>query len=247
VGVPEISKTVDQALRLVETLSTSGPMAINDLSRHHDISRTVVYRLLTTLELHGFVRRSQLIYSLGPRLFALARQMEEELRNVARAPMSALAESINETIVLVVRDGSDALSADVIPGRRHLLQVNFPPGYRYPLTKTASGRAILAFLPGDEREQIITGSTTSPADRALLLEQLAQVRHQGFALSSNEYHNGLAGLAVPVYADDGVVASLAIVAPLVRSEAITSGTEALLAAATQISERMNNLTGTTPA
>lgn len=240
--MPEISKTVDQALKLVETLSNNGAMSINDLSRYHHLSRTVVYRLLTTLEVHGFVRRSQLIYSLGPRLFALARQMEEELRNVARVPMSALAEAINETIVLVVRDGSDALSADVIPGRRHLLQVNFPPGYRYPLTKTASGRAILAFLPDDEREQVIRSSTTSPEDRALLLEQLTQVRHQGFALSSNEYHNGLAGLAVPVYADGGVVASLAIVTPLVRSEAITSGTAALLAAANQISERMTNLT-----
>jgi DNA-binding IclR family transcriptional regulator len=240
--VPEISKTVDQALKLVGTLSTNGAMSINDLSRHHQLSRTVVYRLLTTLEVHGFVRRSQLIYSLGPRLFALARQMEEELRNVARVPMSALAEASNETVVLVVRDGSDALSADVIPGRRHLLQVNFPPGYRYPLTKTASGRAILAFLPEDEREHVIRNGTTSPQDRALLLDQLAQVRHQGFALSSNEYHNGLAGLAVPVHADDGVVASLAIVTPLVRSEATTTGTAALLAAAKEIGERMTNLT-----
>jgi IclR family pca regulon transcriptional regulator len=171
--------------------------------------------------------------------------MEEELRNVARVPMSALAESCNETVVLVVRDGSDALSADVIPGRRHLLQVNFPPGYRYPLTKTASGRAILAFLPEDEREHVIRNGTTSPQDRALLLDQLAQVRHQGFALSSNEYHKGLAGLAVPVHADDGVVASLAIVTPLVRSEATTTGTAPLLAAAKEIGERMTNLTTAT--
>jgi DNA-binding IclR family transcriptional regulator len=242
--VPEISKTVDQALRLVETISKDGPMSINDLSRHHRLSRTAVYRLLTTLEVHGFVRRSQLIYSLGPRLLTLARQMEEVLRDVARVPMNTLAEAVNETVVLVVRDGSDALSADVIPGRRHLLQVNFPPGYRYPLTKTASGRAILAFLPADEREQVIDSSTTSPEDRALLLEQLAQVRHQGFAVSSNEYHIGLSGLAVPIYSEGAVVASLAIVTPQVRPDAIASGTTALLAAASEVGSRMSQLTGT---
>lgn len=244
--MPEISKTVDQALKLVDTLSNDGPMSINDLSRHHDLSRTVVYRLLTTLEVHGYVRRSQLIYSLGPRLFALARQMEEVLREVARVPMRALAEAANETVVLVVRDGADALSADVIPARRHLVQVNFPPGYRYPLTRTASGRAILAFLPDEEREQVIESSTETPADRALLLEQLAQVRHQGFAVSSNEYRNGLSGLAVPIHADNGVVASLAILTPQERSEAITSGTSELLAAAGKIGERMSH-TGYGPA
>lgn len=91
---------------------------------------------------------------------------------------------------------------------------------------------------------MIENSTTSPEDRALLLEQLAQVRHQGFAVSSNEYHIGLSGIAVPIYSRDAVVASLAIVTPHVRPEAITSGTTALLAAASDVSKRMSQLTGT---
>jgi len=120
--MPETSKTADQALSILEMIADNGAQSIADLARDMQLSRTVVYRLLTTLEAHGLVRRSHSLYRLGPKLFALVQHVERAVRDAARAPMADLAGSIRETVVLTVKDGLNAISAERIVGADHILQ-----------------------------------------------------------------------------------------------------------------------------
>jgi IclR family acetate operon transcriptional repressor len=233
--VPEVSKTADQALVILKLLADRESLSIADVAREMGQSRTVVYRLLTTLEVHGFVRRAQGLYRLGSTLFALAQHVERAVRDAARLPMATLAESVQETVVLTVRDGLEAVSAERIVGRGHILQVNYPPGLRHPLSLTASGRAILAFASDEDRREAAQAADLS---RPILETELAKIRRQGLAFSSSEYQTGLSGIAAPIRASGGVIASIAVVTPLGRADAMKRAEGQIVAAATEVSARL---------
>lgn len=233
--MPETSKTANQALTILEVIADNGAQSIADLAREMELSRTVVYRLLTTLEVHGLVSRSHSMYRLGPKLFALVQHVERAIRDAARLPMADLADKLRETVVLTVRDGLDAVSAERIVGADHILQVNYPPGLRHPLTMTASGRVILAFASPEERHR---AAEAANLDHPALESELVKIRKQGFASSSSEYQQGLAGLAAPIRSTDGVIASIAVVAPLDRSDVLKAARRDLLGAAEVISAEL---------
>src|SRR3546814_14265980 len=79
-----------------------------------------------------------------------------------------------------------------------------------PLYWGASGKAILAFLPDDEIEQILRREGASPASgekppslRARMAE-LREVRERGYAISEGQKLPGARGVAAPVFDAKGV-------------------------------------------
>ena len=57
----ETSQTLDRGLRVLEVLAgTPGGLTITALAAEVGVNRTVVYRLVATLEGHGLARRGQL-------------------------------------------------------------------------------------------------------------------------------------------------------------------------------------------
>ena len=55
----EAVQSVDRAVRLLKAISSSPePVTVWELARRCSLNRTTVWRLLSTLELHGLVERS---------------------------------------------------------------------------------------------------------------------------------------------------------------------------------------------
>ena len=176
--------------------------------------RSVVQRLLTTMHEQGFVTRTpEGVFSVGVTVFDLAAQMESPVRAEARAPMRALARQVNETVVLAVRDGDDAVSADQIGVTDHVVRAEYSVGFRHSLAVAASGRAILSACDPETVERLVASS----ADGAELTRAIEQTRRQGYAQSVDELGQGAAGIAAPILdrAARGV-ASIGIIAPLTR-------------------------------
>src|SRR3546814_16357197 len=83
----------------------------------------------------------------------------------------------------------------------------------------ASGKAILAFLPDDEIEQILRREGASPASgekppslRARMAE-LREVRARGYAISEGQKLPGARGVAAPVFDAKGVFGCLCMTSP----------------------------------
>lgn len=211
--MPETSKTVSQALRLLLALADGGA-SVAVLSRRLELPRTVTQRLLATLREHGFVHRTpDGDYQLGMALVHLAARVDNPVRHAAQQPMLQLFEQVSETVALTVREGDDAVSADqlVVPGR--LVRAEYPPGFRHPLDRAAAGRAILAFTEPATVSRFVAAAPNGPA----LADSLAGVRRAGFAFTVNELSQGAAGLAAPIRDRSGyAVASVGIVAPADR-------------------------------
>ena len=172
----ETSQTLDRGLRVLKLLAdTDHGLTVTELSNKLGVNRTVVYRLLATLEQHALVRRD-----LGGRarvglgVLRLGRQVHPLVREAALPALRSLAEDIGATAHLTLVDGTEALAVAVVEPTWTDYHVAYRAGFRHPLDRGAAGRAILAARQG-----------RTPAT-------------PGYALTHGELEAGASGAAAPL-------------------------------------------------
>jgi IclR family transcriptional regulator, pca regulon regulatory protein len=113
------------------------------------------------------------------------------------------------------------------PGRYHHLEFTLHVGSRLPFYCSATGKALLAFVPRPDLDQLLDridliqrGLRTLTSKTALLAE-LDHVRRTGVAVNDEELESALRSIAVPVRSRSGqVIAAVNIAIPW-SPEAIT--------------------------
>lgn len=187
----ETSQTLDRGLRVLAVLAAHpNGLTVTELAGVVGVNRTVVYRLVTTLEQHGLARRDaagRLHVGLG--VLALARGLQPVLRELASPVLRSLAEDLGATAHLTVADGGEALAIAVVEPTWTDFHVAYRVGARHPLDQGAAGRAILL------GREIVTGTDTA----------------ERFVQTSGELQPGARGLASPVLGVDGLEASVGVV------------------------------------
>lgn len=207
----ETSQTLDRGLRVLRVLAESPEgLTITELSGRLQVNRTVVYRLISTLEQHGLVRRdarSRLFVGLGVLHFASA--VQPLLRDLAVPVLRSLAESVGSTAHLTVADGDEALALAVVEPTWTDFHVAYRVGARHPLSQGAAGKAI----------------------------GLLGVTEPEYAVTSGELQSGARGLAAPVRGVDGLRASVGVVT---LEGTIDEGVVApqVIAAAREVADRL---------
>ncbi|MFC6287831.1 IclR family transcriptional regulator [Nocardioides sp. GCM10027113] len=182
----ETSQTLDRGLRVLDALAGApGGLTVTELARHLGVNRTVVYRLVSTLEQHALIRRDgrgRLHVGLG--VLHLASAVQPVLRDLAVPVLRALAEDVGCTAHLTVADGDEALALAVVEPSWTDFHVAYRVGARHALAKGAAGKAILAGREPGGPPYVVT---------------------QG------ELQSGATGLAAPVPGIEGLEASVGIV------------------------------------
>ncbi len=184
----ETSQTLDRGLRVLDVLATApGGLTVTELSGRLGVNRTVVYRLVSTLEQHALVRkdaRGRLHVGLG--VLHLASAVQPVLRDLAVPVLRRLAEQVGSTAHLTVADGEEALALAVVEPSWTDFHVSYRLGSRHPLRQGAAGKAILL--------------GRSPRDPG-----------HPFEVTEGELQPGARGLAAPVRGVEGLEASVGIV------------------------------------
>jgi DNA-binding IclR family transcriptional regulator len=187
--------------------------------------KSTVHRLLATLEKKRFVQRDPVIgsYRLGIRLLQMAYLTLEgnDLRQLSLPFLRHLGEQYQETVHLSVLDEPDVIFLAVIESPQRV-KLAAAIGQRLPAFTTASGKAILAFMP-HETVQHILGHGMPPYTRRTLrlseefFEGLRRVREMGFALDEQELEEGINAVAAPVLdLSNQPIASVAVAGPAYR-------------------------------
>jgi DNA-binding IclR family transcriptional regulator len=182
---------------------------VRELAGHLGVSPSTAHRLVTDLEKLGLVRRAEngTSYRLGLEFLRLAWLTTD------RYPSQELALGVLQD--LVDKTGESAFSSLYDDQRHqmmftsnvesdHPLRYSFPLQRWMPLHGGASGLAILAFLPEDVQhdiahgplEQLTPDTLTDPDE---LLERLAQIRQDGYAVSHGERIGGAVAIAAPLF------------------------------------------------
>jgi DNA-binding IclR family transcriptional regulator len=213
----ETSQTLDRGLRVLAVLASNpNGLTVTELAAAVGVNRTVVYRLVTTLEQHGLARRDatgRLHVGLG--VLALARGLQPVLREMANPVLRALAEDLGATAHLTLADGAEALAIAVVEPSWTDFHVAYRVGARHPLSQGAAGRAILL------GREIAAGAAGT--------EQFVQ--------TAGELQPGARGLASPVLDVEGLEASVGIVT-LGDLDAETAGPR-VAAAAAEVARRLS--------
>lgn len=142
----ETSQTLDRGLRVLRLLAeSSGGLTVSQIAVELGVNRTVVYRLVATLEQHGLARRDVDGRSrLGLGVLQLSGRVQPLLREAALPSLRRLAEEVGATAHLTVADGGEALAVAVVEPSWTDYHVAYRVGSRHPLESGAAGRAILA-------------------------------------------------------------------------------------------------------
>ena len=182
----DTSQTLDRGLRILESLAEAPDgLSVTELAEMLGVHRTIVYRLVGTLADHRLVTRSpDTRYRLGAGVVRLARAVAPRLQSVALPELSRLADELGATAFLTVRDGDDGVALATVEPRHTHFHVGYRTGFRHPLTRGASGIAILAAGPPVAGER----------------PEVAEARSRGYAVSRGELQKGASGIAAPVAA-----------------------------------------------
>lgn len=201
---------------------------LTELVRRMGLEKNQLYRSLKTLEQAGFVAvDNEGRFALTPLLHVLSsasvHTQRQSIVDVARPYMDELVAETGESVNLFVRAGDFAVCVD----RRdspQLVRLASVLGRAVPLHAGAVPKAMLAFLPDEHRERILTQLDELPAytdktvlDPEVLRCELDAIRVQGFSISDEDYDASARGVGVPIFDDrDDVVAGISVGGPSFR-------------------------------
>ena len=229
----DTSKTVENALVLLDTIARLGPLTLGDLASELKLNRTVVYRLLTTLQKRCFVMKFGGAYIVGPTLSRLAEAVLPAVRQVVTPTLQRLSASTQETVSCAVRDGNSWVVLEQVLDSYHALHVREEAGTRYPLHLGAHGYALMAALSDDVLAAYYTRTTVPESSR----KAIASAKELGYAMSRGELRDGVSGIAVMGMVKS-VPFSLAIIVPSVRAADVATHLAPLLDAVSYISKKI---------
>lgn len=142
----ETSQTLDRGLQVLEVLAHHPTgLTVTEVAGNLGVARTIAYRLVVTLEQHGFLRRA---YDgrcrLGMATLSLARQVQPVVRDAAVPTLRKLADQLNATAHLTLVEGSEALAVAVVEPGRADSQSAHRVGARIPVDRGVAARAAVA-------------------------------------------------------------------------------------------------------
>ncbi|WP_040156780.1 IclR family transcriptional regulator [Mobilicoccus massiliensis] len=191
---PARSQTLDRGLTILELLVEAGrPMTVARIADASGLHRSIVYRLLRTLEDHRLVVRDEHdAYHPGLALAELSRGLTRDLAQIATAPLQRLADATDLAAFVVVREGGEAVVMLVVEPTAPGFMFTQRIGVRHDVRLGAPGHALRALqLPAADDDS-----------------DVVETRERGWAFSTGQVLEGVSSIAAPLrgYRLDAAVA-----------------------------------------
>lgn len=215
-----ILQTVKNAGRILNLFTIErSTWRLSEISNELDLDISHVRRLLTTMVQENILKKVGKTYSLGFSVLHLSGIVNSQL-NIhleARPILLPLVEKLGTVIHLGVLEGIGIIYLDKLETSHPLKMVSFV-GKSHPVYSTGCGKAILAFqkeedlkdtLQKIEQEGIEKTASRTVADVDELRQQLSEIRRTGFAVTYDEFQEGIASIAAPIFNYNGEVIAAA--------------------------------------
>jgi IclR family transcriptional regulator, pca regulon regulatory protein len=253
---PGFSQSLERGLAVLSAFRPDRPVVgISDLARELGLTRSTTHRYVATLASLRYLEQDDATrkYRLGPRVLDLGFSMlgSLELREIAAPHLRQLTDATGHTSNLAIRDDADVILIDRVrgrPGRYHHLEFSLHVGSRLPSYCSATGKALLAFLPRPDLDrllgdvELVQRGPRTLTDKNSLLAELEQVRRTGLATNDEELESALRSIAAPIRSRSGQVVAAVNVAipwsPAAMSELVARLGPTIKATAKQIAARV---------
>ncbi len=219
---PAPTSSVQRACRILEVLSDRRNSRLTEIAAASGQDKATALRLLDMLVREGFVVRDpdSKRYALGPEVFVLgaAAAARFDPRPIARPSLIRLASAFEDSAILSIARGAEAVCIDVehgsFPIRANYLEV----GSRRPLGAGAGSLALLSWLPDGEIEALMPSLRIElrrypGLTGRVLAQHIAASRQRGYALMLDLVVDRMGAIAMPILGVDGrPVAAISIAA-----------------------------------
>lgn len=219
-GDPNFMTSLARGLAVIQAFSQRRHhLTISQVSAATGLSRAAVRRCLYTLAKLGFAGSDDnRHFFLRPRILALGHSYISSmpLATAAQPVLEHISHLLHESCSIATLDGVDIVYIARANVTR-IMSIDLGVGSRLPAFCTSMGRAILANLPQEELQAVLTRvefkryterTIVSPAK---LTQVLRQIRREGYSIIDQELEHGLRSMAVPIQNPSGkVVAALNI-------------------------------------
>ncbi len=246
-------KVLDKAFLLLSQFYNHDELLLKELVELTKLNRSTVYRIMQVLLKWGYVERDDHSgrYSVSLKILELSGAMlrKMSLLNVCRPFLLDLRDRTGESSFLSVLRDRNIIIIDWEPSYFDAL-INVTVGKAVPAYTSGAGKAILAFLPPEERESLLAGyslhryTDKTVCDLQTLKEVLRKTAEIRYGVSRGEYDADIVVVAAPIFdIHNRVIASCAIGAlkSRVKSEGqICEYGKMVIAAASQISRKLGS-------
>lgn len=216
------AQLLDRSVALLNYLAEVGDEGarVHEMAKIFGLTMSTTHRIVSALERHLLLERDPLTrrYRLGLLLYTLGVKAVESttLRRCCRPALLRLAAKTGNSVSLVARSGFHSVCLDWLEGTypidngaRHMCG-------QVPLGVDSASLAILAFLPPEEANGIISAdahlyNAFNGLSAEEIRHQLPGVRNLGYALDQGHLVTGISSLALPIRPSGrDVVGALAI-------------------------------------
>jgi DNA-binding IclR family transcriptional regulator len=203
-------RAANRVVDILELVAASREgLALREVSAELEAPKSSLLPLLRALTARGYLEHGRAgDYRLGWRALALGHNAaaHRALPDVARPALVELMRRTGETVFLgtLAGDGLSVVYVDKVESEQ-IIRYAAGVGDRRPLHATSSGKALLAYLPPEERETILKmlplarHTERTVTSLAALRAALEEVRRAGVCISLDEMVRGASGVAAPIF------------------------------------------------
>lgn len=226
---PQTAKTTVTSFRIIEALKGRERAGVSELAEELDLAKGTVHKHLTTLEKVNYVVKEAREYRLSLRFLGVGSSVRQcmDVYDAVYKPMKKLADATGETASIMIPEHGYGIYAFQVTDD-DWSEVRMHEGESAPLTATAGGKAILAYLPIERVEHLLDDyglpalTDNTITDREALYEELEYVHSRRVAYDYGEYRDSLHCVAAPIIQDGEAIAAVTVSGPAERMSQKTS-------------------------
>jgi len=223
-------QSIERALDLLDILAAAdGELSLGEIALLSGLNSSTCHHLLATLVKRGYVGRNRRArsYFLGARIVELSnsRLKQFNLTDAAMSELRQLNQATGESVHLAVLQGYALVTLAKLDSRLPVRVGYDEIGKANAAHATATGKAILAWLPEAEIARVIANNGLPRfTDKTIgtiagLMEDLRLTRRNGYAIDSEEFQPGVVCIGAAIRDHAGaVVGSVSCSMPQMRAK-----------------------------
>lgn len=219
-------RATETTFRIIESLQSLEKAGVTEIAEEIGQPKSTVYNHLATLEQNNYIVETDDGYRLGLKLFTLGNAVRYgDYKNLLRASkpeVDVLAEKTDEEAQVMVEEHGIGIYLYQATSNQ-AVRTDVRAGSKVQLHCTATGKAILAFLPEERLDDIIdahglpqcTDNTITNRDK--FRAELETIREEKIAFDDGERIEGTRTVARPLLNDENeVMGAVSICGPIMR-------------------------------
>ena len=203
------SSIVAKLLSVLTIISeTRKPLTFSEIVAKSGMNKSTIHRILAICAQEKLVQfdKERKVYLIGAKVFDLVRHAYSgyDIQTIALDEMMRLHGQLDGSVTIGIPSGNEVVYLRILESNYALGTIQ-RPGMREPVHCSASGKALMAFLPDKMIDAKFKGygferfTDRTITDLPAFKQTLNEVRSAGFAWNDREEYDHLVGISAPIF------------------------------------------------